>query len=302
MKDLSKNIVVPINFSEDTNNSLEEAVFLAKKLDSKIHLINIIEITDWWNNLVLSKEVKSKLLSLSEEKLQNIASQYHDIEFETNVLFGRIHEQILHYSESVNAELIVLCDKHRKDKENKILGSIVTHVITESKIPVITIKNKIDSEISNIIVPIDLSDDTDSQIKSAIAFNKDCDATLHFVSVLFQSYRNRNRRIRLKAKHLERKLNDLDIKFTMNLIKKSKAYAYKDILEFSEKNNSDLIIIMTHKEKFSFDNYIGAFAHHIINYSKAPIMTITSQAVNSESGSFVNRFIDPLGIFEENKE
>jgi len=302
MKDFSKNIVVPINFSEDTNNSLEEAVFLANKLNSKIHLINIIEITDWWNNLVLSKDVKSKLLSLSEEKLQNIASKYNDIEFETNVLFGRIHEQILHYSESVNAGLIVLCDKHRKDKENKILGSIVTHVITESKIPVITIKNKIDSEISNIIVPIDLSDDTDSQIKSAIAFNKDCNATLHFVSVLFQSYRNRNRRIRSKAKHLERKLNDLDIKFTMNLIKKSRAYAYKDILEFSEKNNSDLIIIMTHKEKYSFDNYIGAFAHHIINYSKAPIMTITSQAVNSESGSFVNRFIDPLGIFEENKE
>lgn len=302
MKDFSNNIIVPINFSEDSDNSVEEAVFLANKFKSKIHLINIIEITDWWNNLVLSKDVKNKLIALSEEKLQNIAAKYQDIEIETTVLFGRIHEQILSYSESVHAGLIVLCDKHRKDKENKILGSTVTHVITESKIPVITIKNKIDTEISNIVVPIDLSDDTESQIKSAIAFNKDCDATLHFVSVLFQSYRNKNRRIRSKAKHLERKLKDMGVKFTMNLVKKSKAYAYQDILEFSENNNSDLIIIMTHKENYSFDNYIGAFAHHIINYSKAPIMTITSQAVHSKSGSVVSRFIDPLGLFEKSNE
>ncbi len=302
MKDFSHNIIVPINFSEDSNNSIEEAVFLANKLNSKIHLINIIEITDWWNNLILSKDVKNKLLSLSEEKLQNIASKYQDVVFETKVLFGRIHEQILSYSESVHAGLIVLCDKHRKDKENKILGSIVTHVITESKIPVITIKDKIDSAITNIVVPIDLSDDTDTQIRSAIAFNKDCDATLHFVSVLFQSYRNKNRRIRSKAKHLERKLNDLGIKYTMNLVKKKKAYAYQDILDFSEKNNADLIIIMTHKERYNFDNYIGAFAHRIINYSKVPIMTITSQAANAESGSFINPMIDPLGLFEKSNE
>lgn len=299
MKEFSKDIVVPINFSEDTDNSLEEAVFLARKLKSKIHLINIIEINDWWNSLVMSKEIKDKLSKLSEEKLQNIASKYQEIEIKYKVLFGRTHKQILNYSESVNAGLIVLCDKHRKkDEENKILGSIVTHVITESKIPIITIKNKIDTAITNIIVPIDLSDDTGTQIKSAIAFNQDNDATLHFVSVLFQSFRNKNRRIRSKAKHLERKLKSLNIKFTINLIKKSKVYAYQDILDFSEKYNSDLIIIMTHKERYNFDNYIGAFAHQIINYSRVPVMTITSQAANPETGTFINQFVDPLGILK----
>ena len=303
MKNFNKNIVVPVNFSGvNDNNSLEEAVFLAKKLKSKIHLINVIEITDWWDNLVMSKDIKNKLLTLSEEKLQNLSSKHQDIEFEYKALFGRIHEQILNYAESINAELIVLCDKHRKDKENKILGSIVTHVITQSKIPVITIKDKIDTEITNIIVPIDLSDDTDTQINSAIDFNKDCNATLHFVSVLFDAYRNKNRRIRSKAKHLEKKLKDLDIKFTINLINKRKAYAYQNILEFSEKKNADLIIIMTHKEGYKFDNYIGAFAHRIINYSNAPVMTITSQAANSDKEGFINKFIDPLGVYDKKNE
>ena len=302
MDEFNKDIIVPVNFSGDVGNSLEEAVFLSKLLKSKIHLINIIEITDWWNNLVISKDIKDKLNQLSLENLKNIALNYKDVDFELQVLNGRIHEQVLKYSESVSAGLIVLCDKHKEDGKNKILGSIVTHVITESKIPVITIKNKIDTEISNIVVPIDLSNDTETQIKSVIAFNKSCNATLHFVSVLFDDYRNRNRRIRSKAKHLEKKLKDYKIKYTINLIRKKSAYAYTDILEYSDNINADLIFIMTHKEGYSFDNYIGAFAHRIINYSNIPVLTITSQAASSESGSIINQFVDPFGVFDMNKE
>jgi len=297
MDNFKKDIVVPVNFSPDTENALEEAVFFSQKLKAKIHLINVIEITDWWNNLFLSKEVKDKLNLLSLDNLKNLAAKYPDIVFETEVLFGRIHEQILKYADDVSAGLIVLCDKHKKEAERKILGSIVTHIITESKIPVVTIKDKIDTQIQNIVIPIDLSEDTDRQIKSVISFNEFCNAKLHFVSILFDSFRNRNRRIRSRAKHLERKLKEYKIPYSINLIKKKKAYAYQDILEFSENVDSDLIFLMTHKET-SFDNYIGAFAHRIINYANVPVMTITSSAASSEVGSFVNKFIDPFGVFK----
>ncbi|MDY6801772.1 MAG: universal stress protein [Bacteroidota bacterium] len=298
MKDFSKDIVVPVNFSNDTDNSLEEARFLAKKLNSKIHLINVIEITDWWNSLVLSKDVKEKLIQLSNENLKNLASKYNDIEFEIKVLHGRIHEQILDYAESVHAGLIVLCDKHKKDKGNKILGSIVTHVITEAKCPVITIKNKIDTDFKNIVIPIDLADDTDRKVNVALAFNQYAKAKLHFVSILFESVGNRNIRTRRKVKHIEKKLKKYNANYTFKLLRKKRTYAYHDVLEYSDKVNADLIIIMTHKERYSFDNYIGAFAHRIINYSQAPVMTITSQAVKSGNHSVVNKFIDPLGIYK----
>ncbi|HAF30005.1 MAG TPA: hypothetical protein DCG75_13270 [Bacteroidales bacterium] len=293
-----KDIIVPINFSRDSDNSLEEAIFLSKLFKSKIHLINIIEITDWWNNLILTKETKEKLTELSLENLKKTAALYPDIEFELSVLFGRIHEQIMKYSESVSCGLIVLCDKHKEDKENKILGSVVTHVITESKCPVITIKNKIDSKISNIVVPIDLSEDTDRQILSALAFNEYANANLHFISVLFGGRPTQNLRIRKKVRKLERTLKENKVNYTIQLIRKRKSYAYQDILEYSEKTDSDLIVLMTHKESYSFDNYIGAFAHRLINNSNIPVMTITSQAAKSESNSIINRFVDPLGIFK----
>ncbi len=204
----------------------------------------------------------------------------------------------MEYSESVNSELIILCDKHRDEKEDKILGSVVTHVITESKCPVITIKNKIDTEIKNIVVPVDLAEDTNRKVKAAIAFNQFANAKLHFVSVLFQGIGNRNFRTRKKVKQIEKKLKDNEVDYTFKLIKKRKTYAYQDILAYCDQVNSDLIILMTHKERYTFDNYIGAFAHRIINYSKVPIMTITSQAAKSEKSSVVNKFVDPLGIYK----
>ena len=293
-----KDIVVPINFTNDSENSLEEAIFLSKLLNSKIHLINIVSLGDWWNNMIITKDTREKLYQLSLENLKKTAALHPETNFEIKVLFGKVHEQILEYAETINAELIVLCDKHREEKENKILGSIVTHVITESKCPVITIKNKIDTDFKNIVVPIDLAEDTDRKVKAALAFNQYAKAKLHFVSVLFGGVGNRNIRTRRKVKHIEKKLKKHNANYTFKLLKKKRTYAYHDVIEYSDNVNADLIIIMTHKERYSFDNYIGAFAHRIINYSKSPVMTITSRAVKSDNHSVVNKFVDPLGIFK----
>ncbi len=293
-----KDIIVPINFTNDSENSLEEAIFLSKLLKSKIHLINVVSLGDWWSNLIITKDTKEQLYNLSLENLKKTAALHPETTFELKVLFGKVHEQILEYAGSVNSELIVLCDKHRDEKENKILGSIVTHVITESKCPVITIKNKIDKDIKNIVVPIDLSEDSDRKVRAAIAFNQYAKAKLHFVSILFEGVGNRNIRTRKKVKQLEKTLKKHEVNYSFKLIRKQKIYAYQDALEYAEQVNADLIIIMTHKERYMFDNYIGAFAHRIINYSQTPVMTITSQAVKSEKQSVVNKFVDPLGIFK----
>jgi len=302
MTEKIKNIIIPVDFSDKSEISIENAIHISKLIHCKIHLVNVIEFIDWWNNLVVNSEVREKITELSKQNLKKITDSHPDVHFELVVLFGRKYEQILNYAESIKANFIILHDKHKDEDDKKIVGSTVTHVITKSKCPVITIKNKKINEIKHIIVPIDLSDDTELQMLSAIEFNKYTNAHLHFVSVLFKGYGTRNIRIKSKAQRLKNIIKEYKIPFSINLIKKQNVYAYQDILEFSDKQNADLIIIMTHKENYSFDNYIGAFAHQIINFSKAPVMTITSQAAHSEKETIITKFIDPLGIFDKNKQ
>lgn len=298
MSETLKNIIVPVDFSDHSVNSIDEAILLSKLTQSKIHLLNIIEFNDWWNSLIINKEIKDKLTELAQLNLKKLTESYPEVHFEMAILFGKRHEQILSYSESVKANFILLYDKHKDENESKIIGSTVTRIITKSKCPVITIKNKVVSEINKIIVPVDLSDKTEAQILSAIEFSKKTNARLHLVSVLFKGFGTKNLRIKAKAQRLRSTLKEYNIPFTISLIKKHNAYAYQDILDFSDKQNADLIIIMTHKENYGFDNYIGAFAQQIINYSKVPVMTITSEATRSETGAIINNFVDPLGIYD----
>ncbi len=56
MTDQNKKVIVPINFSEYTHNIINEAIQLSNQIHTKIHLVNVIEFADWWNNLIVNNE------------------------------------------------------------------------------------------------------------------------------------------------------------------------------------------------------------------------------------------------------
>jgi hypothetical protein len=70
------------------------------------------------------------------------------------------------------------------------------------------------------------------------------------------------------------------------------------VLQYSEEVGADMIIILTHQEGYTYDNYIGAFAHHIISLSKIPVLSLTASAVDFYFEQYLKRFLDPLGITE----
>lgn len=71
------------------------------------------------------------------------------------------------------------------------------------------------------------------------------------------------------------------------------------VLEYAEEGESDMIIVMTHHEGFTYDNYIGAFAHHIINLSKAPVLSLTASATINDIDHYYKTIIDPIGLFRK---
>lgn len=82
---------------------------------------------------------------------------------------------------------------------------------------------------------------------------------------------------------------------------KALKYAYnlaKDFKGDAEEIDAGLILVMTHKEGYTYDNYIGAFAHHIINKSAVPVHSLTSAATNIDFAKFLQSFADPAGMLK----
>jgi hypothetical protein len=68
------------------------------------------------------------------------------------------------------------------------------------------------------------------------------------------------------------------------------------VLEYAREIDASMILVMTHQEGYTHDNYIGAFAHHIINHSEVPVLSLTSSATSMNFRKLFKGVVDPIGI------
>ena len=83
----------------------------------------------------------------------------------------------------------------------------------------------------------------------------------------------------------------------MKIFEKDKRPTYQRVLDYAREIESSMILLMTHKEGYNYDNYIGAFAHHLINQSSVPVLSLTASATDFNFREIVKNVVDPVGMF-----
>lgn len=187
-------ILVPIDFSPKSILALEQAKYLAKISKSDIILLNVIQPDNKTISFVhsifsdvereamnqrIEEGIRKKLNQLIEE---NITAE---IDIKAMVVSGKIYEQIIETSKSLNCNYIVM-GVNDTDAENDthVLGSNASRIVWTSEIPVITVNNVIIKDIKTIILPLDLTKDTQQKVAKAIKFAKMTHAKIKIVTAL----------------------------------------------------------------------------------------------------------------------
>ena len=141
-----KNILVPCDFSEQFRNTLNYANFLADSMDSKLHIIHVIEPILFSFEIVVT-ENKLDLLPIEMEKiakknLEKIASVLteSDTKFVTDVLHGNAYEEILNYAEKNKIDLICIATHGHSNLENLLFGSTTEKVLRKAVCPVLIVR------------------------------------------------------------------------------------------------------------------------------------------------------------------
>jgi nucleotide-binding universal stress UspA family protein len=213
------------------------------------------------------------------------------------VVIGKSYEEIIKYAKKINARYIVLADNYPLSKGDKKLGSTVSQAIMRAERPVITLTEKEESQFKNVLVPLDLHQSCRMQLYCSIAMALNHGSKIHMVSVIFNMEQLKSSRIHNKIEKYKRAYEDNGIDYSIELIVKEETLAYKEILNYAHTNNMDSILIMTHRESARYDNYLGAFAHHIINGAKIPVITINNASASNWESKLPTTTIDPMGIF-----
>tara|TARA_B100001758_G_scaffold234257_1_gene233282 strand:- start:930 stop:1805 length:876 start_codon:yes stop_codon:yes gene_type:complete len=282
-------ILVPIGFSDQSIVALGQAFNLARIKKSDIVLLSVIKEQSVMQALFTddkSDDLKAKV----KEKLNSIAQVYskeYGIDVDIMVSKGKIYEKINEVSEMISADLIVMGTNGSQGRSSKVIGSNAEKVVRLSKCPVITIKGKEHRDgCENIILPIDLENETKQKTTYAIEYARYWNATVRVVSVVLGN--NNDERVTLKKNinQVKNFIANAGVECTAELVEGDKKQSLGDfVFDYERRFDSDLIIIMTKREELSLSNNISDTARYIINNSEIPVMSIRPKESKYITGS-----------------
>jgi nucleotide-binding universal stress UspA family protein len=303
MKRELKHILVPVDFKEPSVHAVRYAFNLAKRLNGDIILLNVIETPGLLADFFTSGDELVKITQMAKEKLikmaNDIGRQDPGIKITTRIERGKPHEKILDVANELKARFIILGENHQNDEKEHELGTTVYHVTIKSPIPVFTMKGNTEKMNDKILVPLDLTKQTRHQLFSAMVYGMNYQAKIYLVSALIGGIKMRDSRIFNKMKKAKKTLEDNGIECYSKLFPRSEVPPYIRVLEYAEEVDAGMILLLTHQEGYTYDNYIGAFAHHIINHSKVPVLSLTSSAIKQNGDEVITSLADPFGFFSK---
>ncbi|MES2394473.1 MAG: universal stress protein [Bacteroidota bacterium] len=274
-------ILVPTDFSEQSNIALEQSYTLAREYHAEITLLYVIEDSGMLVKLFSSEQHEDhrKNVQYQLDLLAAAVEKKSKITVNTLIAKGVIYEKIAEVADLINATMIIMGTNGGEGLKKRFIGSNALRVARESKIPVITIRGKHHRNgCKNIVLPLDLTKQTREKVGKAIELSRLFNgAAVRVVSVLFTTDEFLVNRLTRQLGQVKAFLEKEGVECTAEIIKsiKSNETLAQNILEYATQVDGDLIMIMTQQEVDFTKYFIGSAAQEIIHHSTIPVMSIT---------------------------
>ena len=282
-------IIVGYDFQELSNVALKQAYGLAQFVNSGILLVlvlndDLLTLSDTFRNEHadnLKKKITDAMRREIDERLQKVAAEASaesGVQVDYRIETGKIYERLIAIAKENRARFIIVGRTSMASGKGQF-GSNAMRVVQEAACPVITIPAVLtELPFKNIVLPIDLTKQTREEVFNAISFGIFFDATVHLVSVVMGGMPTRKSRIFTKMQGMKKMIEENGVRCTEKLYKKSHLAIHEVLLEYAKEIQADSLMIMTHQEISTSDNYIGAVALQIIKESSIPVISLTSAA------------------------
>jgi len=291
MIEKGNNILVPIDFEEQSSFALDYAVNISKLTGLRLILVLVRE-----ERSILSKvfsEAQEKLVfDALKSKLKELAettAKECEVEVDYEMLKGSVHERIIDYAEEKVSKLIIMGKGSRyigTKHSHPVIGSTISKVISYAKTPVISVGSPYHiKKIRSIMLPLDLSKETRQKVNWAIEMAQLFKTKIKIVSAVESNYTGVDiDKIHKQAKQVENFIIKHNVECTSEILKASKdAKSYVPMLiKYAEEHEDiDLSLIMTHQENAIKEYLLGSTAATFIRRTSFPVMTIVPKQLET---------------------
>jgi len=271
-----KRILVPTDFSEHAEDALKVAAQIAKRNNSEIIILHMLELPHQANDAILGGiSIPESMLFMKKanEMLDEVSARpYLDrIEVTEIVKMDKPIHGITQISKDRDIDLIVMGSHGSSGVEELLIGSNTEKVVRNSEIPVLVIKKNIsDFNAANIVFASDFSEEAKKPFEKLLNFAKSFDSKIHLVNICTPNS--------FKPTHVaEKAIDEFVDQFN---ITNYTAQTYNDtniekgIINFSNKINADIIGMCTHGRTGFAHFFNGSISEGLVNHAVKPVITL----------------------------
>lgn len=269
-----KKIIVPVDFSKQSEFALKTAASLALKHKAEIFVVNMLELNYGLTSTpeVVSQEYTVFLIKMAEKRLNEflIKPYLKGIKVTPIIKHYKVFSELNEIAKEHGADMVVM-GSHGSDGLKEIfVGSNAEKVVRHSDIPVLVVKNEYtDFKINRLVFASDFN------VKELKAFEKvrafaelvSAELDLVYINTPYVDF--------LSTDDAYSRINKFMAK--ANLVDQVEIYndysVIMGVLNYSKANAADAIAISTHGRKGLAHFFSGSIGEDITNRAEIPVVT-----------------------------
>jgi nucleotide-binding universal stress UspA family protein len=277
-----KKILVPTDFSKISIAALEVGVEVAKKSNSKIILLHVVEeatpdsysiVGEWrksenWQDKLFT----AKLIEKAKAQLEKLVldPRFAAVEVNGALRLGNAYHGMNSIITDQKVDLVVMGTQGKTKLEHMLIGSNTERVVRNAKCPVLSITKKpAKVNFKNIVY--------------ATAMHKDEEIFARFVKETQELYNSKVHLVRINTPgdfqrdfvvrdYMEKFAKKLGLKnYTVNIF--NDLTEEDGIVYFAESIDADLIAMATHGRTGFAHVMAGSIAEDVVGHAKRPVLT-----------------------------
>jgi len=269
-----KNIIVPIDFSDQSDYALAAAASIAKKNDATVYALHMLELNE---NILSSSEGFHPeqtvfLIKLAEKRLNEfLDKQYlNDLKVVPIIKHFKVFSEISQVAQNHDADLIVMGSSGSEGLKEIFVGSNTEKVVRHSDIPVMVIKTKTPNfNPKEMVFACDLKEENIHAFQRAkyIADTFSAELKLVYINTPGDEF--------LSTAEIQEKITSFcsTVGHDVLIAIYTDYSVERGILNFAATSNADIIGMPTHGRKGLAHFFMGSIGEDVANHSVLPVVT-----------------------------
>ena len=283
MEEHQKLIVVPWDFTPVAEHALAHAVKISRMVGNEICLLHIVD-----TGMSTTAQGQKRLLL---QRATDESCKKYNMSIKSYIVKGSIFKSIAEFANEKDASIVVM-GTHGMKGMQKLTGSWALKVIVKSKVPFIVVQDPpADQEkYHDIVFPVDFRNENKEKIKMAIFMGKYFDSKIRFL-VTKTTDKNLLKKTNVNINFAIKYLLQNNIEYEIHEV--TRGNFAQQTIDFAQKMNADLILIVTTKNITVADYMLGASEQYIIaNSSKIPVCCVNPKQTFAKMGQFMGGWGD----------